>query len=149
MEESDTSVMRACCEGSQSGTMDFPAVVRRLSAIGCEQYHADFRRGEKTYYMPDGDTYVSPLAVPPGRIAEAFSQEQVVAALRAAQSKQITYPQFLARIVDAGCVGYFVNLAGRRAIYMGRSGDSYVEHFPQPAGQAVGALANPRVPDRH
>jgi uncharacterized protein YbcV (DUF1398 family) len=113
--------------------MDFPEVVRRLSAIGCEQYHADFRRGEKTYYMPDGGTYVSPLSVPSERIAEAFSQDLLVAALRASQSKQITYTQFLKRAADAGCVGYFVNLAGGRAIYMGRTGDSYVEHFPQPA----------------
>jgi uncharacterized protein YbcV (DUF1398 family) len=130
MNENVRSVMRACCAGSLSGTMDFPEVVRQLSAIGCEQYHADLHRREKTFYMPDGESYVSPLDVGSERIGRMFSADQVVAALKAIQSKQITYPQFLACIVDAGCVGYFVNLTGKRAIYMGRSGDSYVEYFP-------------------
>ena len=133
MNENVRSVMQACCEGSLSGSMDFPEVVRQLSAIGCEQYHADLRRREKTYYMPDGQSYVNPLDVGAEPIAPVFSADHVVAALRAAQSKRITYPQFLARIVDAGCVGYFVNLTSKRAIYMGRSGDSYVEQFPRPA----------------
>jgi hypothetical protein len=30
----------------------------------------------------------------------------------------------------AGWVGYFVTLAGRRAIYCGRNGDSHTEWFP-------------------
>jgi uncharacterized protein YbcV (DUF1398 family) len=133
MDANIKSVMRECSEGSLKGNMDFPEVVRRLSAIGCEQYHADLRRKEKTYYMPDGESYVNPLEITCERIASVFSPDQVVAALRAIQSKQITYPQFLAWIVDAGCVGYVVSLKGKRAIYMGRSGDSYVEQFPQSA----------------
>jgi uncharacterized protein YbcV (DUF1398 family) len=31
---------------------------------------------------------------------------------------------------DAGCVSYFVSLAGRRAVYYGRTGDEHVEWFP-------------------
>ncbi len=30
----------------------------------------------------------------------------------------------------AGCVGYFVQITGRRVIYFGRSGESHVEQFP-------------------
>jgi uncharacterized protein YbcV (DUF1398 family) len=113
--------------------MNFPEVVRKLSAIGCEQYHADLHRREKTYYMPDGESYVRPLDVGSERIGPVFSTDGVVAALRAVQSKEISYPQFLALIVEAGCVGYFVHLTGKRAVYMGRSGDSYVEFFPPSA----------------
>jgi hypothetical protein len=29
----------------------------------------------------------------------------------------------------AGCVGYFVQIAGRRAIYFGRNGEFHVEQF--------------------
>lgn len=29
-----------------------------------------------------------------------------------------------------GCVGYHVSLAGRRAVYYGRSGETHVEQFP-------------------
>jgi uncharacterized protein YbcV (DUF1398 family) len=133
MDEHTKSVMQACSHGSINGSMDFPEVVRALMAIGCEQYHADFRRKEKTYYMADGDSLVFPLDVAPEPVAQIFSPHGVVAALRAIQAGQISYVDFLRRIVDAGCVGYFVNLAGKRAIYLGRTGDSYVEYFPPPA----------------
>jgi uncharacterized protein YbcV (DUF1398 family) len=133
MDEHVKSVMQACSRGSMNGSMDFPEVVRELTAIGCEQYHADLRRKEKTYYMPGGDSLVVPLDATAEQAAHTFSPEGVVAALRAIQSKQITYAEFLHRIIESGCVGYFVNLAGKRAIYLGRTGDSYVENFPSPA----------------
>ena len=30
----------------------------------------------------------------------------------------------------AGCVGYFVQIAGRRVLYFGRRGEIYTELFP-------------------
>jgi hypothetical protein len=30
----------------------------------------------------------------------------------------------------AGCVGYFVQIAGRRTLYFGRNGETHVELFP-------------------
>ena len=33
-------------------------------------------------------------------------------------------------ILAAGCVGYFVCLTGRRAVYFGRTGENYIEPFP-------------------
>ena len=64
------------------------------------------------------------------RPAGAFSAAGVEAAVRAAQSGTIDYKAFCAQIAAAGCVGYFVSLTGRRAVYYGGSGDSHVEHFP-------------------
>jgi uncharacterized protein YbcV (DUF1398 family) len=46
------------------------------------------------------------------------------------QAQKIKYREFCVRIADAGCVGYLVSLVGRRAVYYGRSGESYVEPFP-------------------
>lgn len=91
---------------------------------------ADFRRQEKTYYLPDGDSHVEALSTSSRPIAPMFSSDGIVAALRAIQAGQISYVEFLGRIVEAGCVGYFVYIAGRRAIYLGRAGDMHVEHFP-------------------
>jgi uncharacterized protein YbcV (DUF1398 family) len=73
---------------------------------------------------------VEPLPLGSRSIADAFSGDAVIAALRAVQARQITYPEFLARLLDAGCVGYFVYLAGKRAIYLGRTGEMHIEHFP-------------------
>ena len=108
MNENVRSVMHACCKGSLGGTMDFPEVVRQLSAIGCEQYHADLHRREKTYYMPDGQSYVNPLPVDAEQIGPTFSTDQVVAALRAAKG-----PRGFAPAAAVGCGE--ANHAGRRA----------------------------------
>ena len=53
--------------------------------------------------------------------------------MQAIQKQQINYREFCERIAQAGCVGYMVSLTGRRAVYYGRSGDSYVELFPAAA----------------
>lgn len=130
MDTATIEVLRECSKGSVEGRLVFPEVVARLAAIGCEQYHADFRRREKTYYMPDGSTHVEALPLDSPDIAEDFSADEVVNALRAIQAKQTNYMEFLARIMAAGCVGYFVYISGKRAIYLGRQGDLWVEHFP-------------------
>lgn len=132
MDDQVRHVMHACSTGSLDGSMTFPEVVAQLAAVGCEQYHADFRRQEKTYYLPDGQSEVLALPVEEIPIPPVFADHTLVAALRAIQAGQSTYGEFLQRIMAAGCVGYFVNIAGRRAIYFGRNGESYLEVFPAP-----------------
>lgn len=123
-------VMQDCTRGSDEGRLTFPQVVRNLMDAGVEQYHADLRRAEKTYYMPNGESHVVAAAAIDERPANGFSAAGVEGAIRAIQAERITYKDFCERIVAAGCVGYFVSLAGRRAVYLGRTGDSYVEPFP-------------------
>ena len=65
-----------------------------------------------------------------GGAASGFLAEGVEKAVRAIQRQDIAYREFCRRIADAGCVGYFVSLAGRRAVYYGRAGDEHVEWFP-------------------
>lgn len=127
------AVVRECTEASDQERIAFPDVVAKLMQAGVERYHADLTRAEKTFYLPDG----SSETVAGARISVAppleFSASEVEAAIRAIQSGKIKYKEFCARIAAAGCVGYFVSLAGRRAIYYGRTGDSYVEPFPSAA----------------
>jgi uncharacterized protein YbcV (DUF1398 family) len=130
MDETARQAMHECSQGSLDGKMTFPEVVARLNTVGCEQYHADFRRQEKTYYMPDGETHIEALPVGTQPIAQHFSPHHVAAALRTIQAGKIGFVEFLTRIIAAGCVGYFVNIAGKRAIYLARNGDMYVEYFP-------------------
>jgi uncharacterized protein YbcV (DUF1398 family) len=127
------STVEECSRASAEGRMTFPTVVMKLMAAGVEQYHADFRRTETTYYMPDGASHVvaSPLRhVAP---AQAFSAAGVEAAIRTVQAGSIDYREFCERVIAAGCVGYFVCIAGRRAVYFGRTGESFVEPFPNVA----------------
>jgi uncharacterized protein YbcV (DUF1398 family) len=53
----------------------------------------------------------------------------VEAAVQSIHRGEILYPEFLCRIRAAGCVGYFMQIAGRRVHYAGRTGDIHVEPF--------------------
>lgn len=115
---------------SDGERISFPEVVALLAAAGVERYHADLVRAERVFYRPDGESVMVAahvLAAPP---APAFSAEGVMAAIGAIQQGQIRYREFCARIAASGCVGYLVSLAGRRAVYYGRTGETHVEYFP-------------------
>jgi uncharacterized protein YbcV (DUF1398 family) len=122
-------VVRDMSEASDEERVTFPEVVKALTAVGIERYYADLVAGRKTYYLPDGDFDEVEVHKASGA-ATQFSAEGVEKAVRAIQRQEIGYREFCRRIADAGCVGYFVSLAGRRAIYYGRTGDEHVEWFP-------------------
>lgn len=94
-------------------------------------YSLDLQRSEKTYYLPNGDSLVVPVARIGITPALSFSATGVETAVREIQSNKIVYQEFCTRIAASGCIGYFVSLAGKRAVYLGRTGESYVEPFPQ------------------
>jgi uncharacterized protein YbcV (DUF1398 family) len=119
-----------CTRFSDDERETFGQIVGRLMAAGIERYHADLRRAEKVYYTSDGESLAVPAAPVAGGFAETFSAAGVDAAVRAAQAGAIKYQEFCERIAAAGCVGYHVSLAGRRAVYYGRSGETHVEPFP-------------------
>lgn len=130
MQADVVSVMQECTDASDQERITFPEVVAKLARAGVERYHADLLRAEKIYYLPTGESHRVQAgqieAVPPA----IFSADGVAAAVRAIQQQQIRYREFCERIALAGCVGYFVSLSGWRAVYYGRSGESYVEPFP-------------------
>lgn len=95
-----------------------------------ESYFADYRRGETTYYLPTGQSHSVRLHPPAVAIADAFDSGEVIAAIRGSQRGEVQYPEFVRRTMGAGCVGYFVWLAGRHVRYLGRRGEDHVEHFP-------------------
>lgn len=129
MNEHVKSVVREVTTASDEDRILFPDVVKALMSAGVERYHADLIAATKTYYMPDGSFEVVRCDRPPAP-AEAFSAQRVEQAVRSIQQKDIGYAEFCSRIAAAGCVGYFVTLAGRRAFYYGRTCDHHVEWFP-------------------
>jgi uncharacterized protein YbcV (DUF1398 family) len=126
-------VMQECTEASDQERISFPEVVTKLMQAGVERYHADLLRAEKIYYLPSGESYRVPAVPMQATPAPAFAADGVAAAVRAIQQQKIQYREFCERIAQAGCVGYIVSMAGRRAVYYGRTGDSYVEPFPAAA----------------
>ena len=123
-------VVEECTADSDASRMSFPQVIGKLMSAGVERYHADLIRSEKTYFLPSGESRVIPNE-DIGRVPAAeFSALSVEAAVRAIQNGEINYKTFCAHVMDAGCVGYHVSIAGRRVIYYGRTGESHIEHFP-------------------
>jgi len=126
----NTEVMHWASEGSDAGELRFPEVVGRLAAAGVESYCADLVRGEKTYYMPSGENYGLNSKLPVTAIADEYSEDGVIAAIREAQADAIRYPEFVRQARAAGVVAYWVFLTGRRAVYLGRKGEVHIEEFP-------------------
>ncbi|MEI9903822.1 MAG: DUF1398 family protein [Asticcacaulis sp.] len=93
----------------------------RPSARGKDLLHAD------------GESLVVRTKAIGGKVACDFDAAGVEAAVRAIQRREIGYVEFCEWIAGAGCASYIVSLAGRRAVYYGRTGETFVEPFPQAA----------------
>lgn len=125
------AITEECSRRSASESITFPEVVQKLSAAGVESYYADLRQHRKTYYFPNGDAHtVQDEGLEDHPIAAEFSASDVQAAIKRIQRGEIQYREFLRLIMAGGTATYSVYIAGKRAIYVGRNGDSYTEWFP-------------------
>lgn len=130
MNEHARKVAQDVTHGSDNDTLAFPQVLEKLMGVGIEGYLCDLRHATKTYYMPDGDNVVVDEDAATTPIAERFDSARVSAAVRQSQRNEHTYRDFCRKIAEAGCAGYLVTILGRRAVYFGRDGEVYTEHFP-------------------
>ena len=128
----NANVMHEVMTETQAGKLIFPEVVRRLADAGVESYFVDFAAGKETFYTSTGETHIEDLTVSRDPIAEDFSEEEIVAAIRGAQADTIRYPEFVKRATAAGVIAYWAYLTGRKVVYFGRQGQMHVEEFPQP-----------------
>jgi len=130
MDTNIVTIVEGCTKLSEGATGKFPEIVSRLTKAGVERYHADLWRGEKTYYLPNGQSHVTKAPLAKASFGDTFDAAAVAAAIRASQADTIDYSEFLTRIAAAGCTEYVVSITGRRALYLGRRADCYVEYFP-------------------
>ncbi|MET0867268.1 MAG: DUF1398 family protein [Pseudorhodoplanes sp.] len=130
MDAAISHVARECSRASDEGRESFAVIVGKLIEAGVERYHADLVRSEKTFYLPNGESEIVQNEAIGAAPAMSFSAAGVEAAVHAIQAGTIEYKTFCERVLAAGCVGYHVSIAGRRAVYYGRTGDSHVEWFP-------------------
>jgi uncharacterized protein YbcV (DUF1398 family) len=124
------AIAETCTQASWDGSLNFPQILEKLAVAGIEGYYNDLRSAKRTHYLPNSDNIE--IAGHPARtpIAETFDAKRVEAAVRQSQRNEHTYPEFCEKIAAAGCAAYIVSLLGRRAIYLGRTGETYVEPFP-------------------
>lgn len=130
MNEEQRQIILGCARGALNAELTFPETIGTLAQMGVERYHADYSRQEITYYLPDGESLIVTTAHPSHPTGTDFSAPAVEAAVRQSQRNEHTYLDFIQKTMAAGCVGYFVQITGRRVIYFGRNGDCHIEHFP-------------------
>lgn len=132
MNAEQTSAARTCLHAAHDGSMSFPEIVGTLIAAGFEGYAVDYRRNTQTYYLPDGDSISLQMQPASGSVAATFDASTLEALVRWAQSgsPDYTYVAFSEKVKAAGCAGYLVSFLGRRVIYIGRTAETHVEHFP-------------------
>ena len=123
---------RACLEAAETGAMSFPQIVGTLMEAGIESYRIDFRRAVAIYYRADGSSFDLPAPFPAFEVATGFDAGSIRAAIYAAQTQTegYSYPGFCRTVTAAGCAEYLVSFVGRRALYVGRTGETHTERFP-------------------
>jgi uncharacterized protein YbcV (DUF1398 family) len=130
MNENTRAAIESTFTASNQGSIHFGQVIGQLTDAGVESYHVDYRSGRTTYYLPDGNTADFSFERPQDGIADAFDGDAVRAAIRGAQQGRVMYPEFKKLSQSAGCVAYTVWIAGRHVVYLGRRGETHIEHFP-------------------
>lgn len=124
------STIKIVFDKSNLGEIHFGEVIQKLISIGIESYFVDYRRGETTYYLPNGENIRHTFESEPSTIAMSFNPIQIKQAIKGAQSGQLMYPQFKSLTYSAGCIGYAVWIKGKNVQYFGRLGENHTEHFP-------------------
>jgi uncharacterized protein YbcV (DUF1398 family) len=115
---------------TQAGRLKFSEVVGRLLAAGVESYFVDFATGKETVYGVNGEAQVADMTLAIGPVAESFSAEGILGAIRGAQADTVRYPEFVKLSTQAGVIGYWAFLTGSKVVYFGRKGQSHTEMFP-------------------
>lgn len=124
---------QACLNAAYDKTQTFPQIIGTLMAAGFEAYAVDYRRNTTTYFLPTGDGIVLENRACNTPVAEHFDREGVISQIRWAQADppDYSYASFCTNVRAFGCAGYIVSFLGRRVLYIGRTAETHVEHFPQ------------------
>jgi uncharacterized protein YbcV (DUF1398 family) len=130
MESTTKQLIEQIAQKSNAGMLTFPEVIGELIKSDVESYYADYRKSETNYYTKQGKTCTTTMPVQDVAIPVTFNSVELQAAIRAAQRDEIRYPEFKKRSMAAGCVGYFVWIAGKQVNYFGRLGELHIEKFP-------------------
>lgn len=127
----DQVLIQQVSDATLAGTMFFPEVVGNLLKAGVGFYYVDYLQQQKTFYSITNDsvsTRISYQNLP--TVPTQLNKAHLKAIIIDSQSNHQTYENFTRRAMQAGTVGYFAFLVGRRVVYWGRDGESHTEYFP-------------------
>jgi uncharacterized protein YbcV (DUF1398 family) len=127
----NTNLLKEMNTKTLNGELNFGQVVATMIEEKVESYRVDFIRKETTYYMPNGEFFVSPLPFEDHKLAEKFCADGIQSAIKASQRGELKYRQFIPKALESGITSYVVFFQGKKVIYFGRNGETHTELFPQ------------------
>ncbi|MCW7470526.1 DUF1398 domain-containing protein [Leptospira kanakyensis] len=109
----------------------FPVLAEVLRSAGVQSNRWSLPSCQSVYRMKDGSVVQqgTPLVSGVFEIAN-FDREALISALRTDQEGRSTFPEFLKAAWEAGVIGYDVDFIGRKVVYYGVNGESYLEEYP-------------------
>ena len=127
MDDSQKATAQACLTALETDAMAFPQIVGALIEAGFESYTVDLRRATARYFLPDGDSVERASHKIATAIAAQFDAAAMQTAIREAQQQVPGYTDqgFCEKAAAAGCASYIVSFSGRRAFYIGRTGETH------------------------
>jgi uncharacterized protein YbcV (DUF1398 family) len=120
------SVITIAFEACARSQLGFRELLAKLARLGVDRYQADLVRCENTCYVANGSFVVpAPLVRTPP--APTLSPIGIEVATRALFRRRIGYDELRERAAVAGCTSYQISIAGNRAAFFGRLGESCSE----------------------
>lgn len=108
----------------------FPVLAEVLRQAGVISNRWSLPACQSVYVMDEGAVVQqgTPLVTGTHDVPK-FDKEALITALRADQSGQSTFPEFLLATWRAGIVGYEVDFLSRKVTYFGADGETYTEAY--------------------
>ena len=118
-------------QAAYNASKNYPELVKALIQIGVESYTVEVSSSTILYRFEGGENSLHTPEGPLREIAEKFSKEGTLQAVRDNQQGKTTYPGFMDAIALAGVRFYEATLNGdkKRVTYIGKE-DYYEELIP-------------------
>lgn len=109
----------------------FPVLAEVLRQAGVQMNRWSLPSCQSVFLMKEGSVVQqgTPLVTGVHEIPK-FDREALITAIRTDQQGHSTFPEFLQATWRAGVVGYDADFIGRKVIYYGVTGESYMEEYP-------------------
>jgi len=109
----------------------FPYLAETLRLAGVTRNLWSLPACQSLYLTEEGPVMMQGTSLVVGMVdVPRFDRDALIAALRADQAGESTFPEFLMAAWKAGVVSYDVDFVARNVTYHGASGESYVESYP-------------------
>lgn len=108
----------------------FPVLAEVLRQAGVQMNRWSLPSCQSVFLMKEGSVVQqgSPLVTGTHEVPK-FDREALIKAIRTDQEGLSTFPEFLQAAWKAGVVGYDADFVGRKVVYYGSNGESYLEEY--------------------